>query len=81
MDLAVIIFWILASLILAAAWAVVNGNDIVHSVVWLATVFLLTACLFILADAEFTNDKKKIRIREIDNIELPENFLSHAILN
>ena len=53
MDLAVIIFWILASLILAAAWAVVNGNDIVHSVVWLATVFLLTACLFILADAEF----------------------------
>ena len=53
MDLAVIIFWILASLILASAWAVVNGNDIVHSVVWLATVFLLTACLFILADAEF----------------------------
>ena len=53
LDLAVIIFWILASLILAAAWAVVNGNDIVHSVVWLATVFLLTACLFILADAEF----------------------------
>jgi len=53
LDLAVIIFWILASLILASAWAVVNGNDIVHSVVWLATVFLLTACLFILADAEF----------------------------
>ena len=53
MDLAVIIFWILASLILASAWAVVNGHDIVHSVVWLATVFLLTACLFILADAEF----------------------------
>ena len=53
MDLAVIIFWILASLILASAWAVVNGNDIVHSVVWLAKVFLLTACLFILADAEF----------------------------
>ena len=47
------IFWFLASLILASAWAVVNGNDIVHSVVWLATVFLLTACLFIIADAEF----------------------------
>ena len=53
MDLAVSIFRILASMILASAWAVVNGNDIVHSVVWLATVFLLTACLFILADAEF----------------------------
>ena len=47
------IFWFLASLILTSAWAVVNGNDIVHSVVWLATVFLLTACLFIIADAEF----------------------------
>ena len=47
------IFWILAGLILAAAWAVVNGNDIVHSVVWLSTVFLLTAGLFILAEAEF----------------------------
>ncbi|MFL2944749.1 MAG: NADH-quinone oxidoreductase subunit J [Candidatus Poseidoniales archaeon] len=53
MDLVLVIFWFLASLILASAWAVVNGNDIVHSVVWLATVFLLTACLFIIADAEF----------------------------
>ena len=53
MDLVLIIFWFLATLFLASAWAVVNGNDIVHSVVWLATVFLLTACLFIIADAEF----------------------------
>ena len=53
MDIALTVFWIVAGLILAAAWAVVNGNDIVHSVVWLATVFLLTACLFILAEAEF----------------------------
>ena len=53
MDISLIVFWIVAGLILAAAWAVVNGNDIVHSVVWLATVFLLTACLFILAEAEF----------------------------
>jgi len=53
LDLAVLVFWGLASLILASAGAVVNGNDIVHAVVWLATVFLLTACLFILADAEF----------------------------
>jgi NADH-quinone oxidoreductase subunit J len=53
LDIAILVFWGLASLILASAWAVVNGNDIVHSVVWLATVFLLTACLFILADAEF----------------------------
>ena len=53
MDLVLTIFWLLAGLILASAWAVVNGNDIVHSVVWLATVFLLTACLFIIADAEF----------------------------
>ena len=53
MGLDLIVFWILAGLILAAAWAVVNGNDIVHSVVWLSTVFLLTAGLFILAEAEF----------------------------
>ena len=52
MGLDLIVFWILAGLILAAAWAVVNGNDIVHSVVWLSTVFLLTAGLFILAEAE-----------------------------
>ena len=53
MGLDLIVFWVLAGLILAAAWAVVNGSDIVHSVVWLSTVFLLTAGLFILAEAEF----------------------------
>ncbi|MCS5524909.1 MAG: NADH-quinone oxidoreductase subunit J [Candidatus Poseidoniia archaeon] len=53
MDLALIVFWLLALSILAAAWAVVTGSDIVHSVVWLATVFLLTAGIFILAGAEF----------------------------
>ena len=53
LGLDLVIFWFLAGLILAAAWAVVNGNDIVHSVVWLSTVFLLTAGLFILAEAEF----------------------------
>ena len=53
MGLGLIVFWILAGLILAAAWAVVNGNHNVHSVVWLSTVFLLTAGLFILAEAEF----------------------------
>ena len=53
MDLAVVVFWGLGSLILASAWAVVNGKDIVHSVVWRSTVFLLTAGLFIIADAEF----------------------------
>ena len=53
MALELLVFWFLAALILAAAWAVVNGNDIVHSVIWLSTVFLLTAGLFILAEAEF----------------------------
>jgi len=53
MEMIVVLFWIIAFLILASAWAVVNGNDIVHAVVWLSAVFLLTACLFILADAEF----------------------------
>ena len=63
MDFVVLIFWGLASLILASSWAVVNGNDIVHSVVWLATVFLLTACLFILADAEFFGSYPGIGLR------------------
>ena len=53
LGLDLIVFWVLAGLILAAAWAVVYGNDIVHSVVWLSTVFLLTAGLYILAEAEF----------------------------
>ena len=53
LALDLLVFWVLAGLISAAAWAVVNGNDIVHSVVWLSTVFLLTAGLFILAEAEF----------------------------
>ena len=53
LTLELLVFWFLAGSILAAAWAVVNGNDIVHSVVWLSTVFLLTAGLFILAEAEF----------------------------
>ena len=53
MYMIVILFCVISSLILASAWAVVNGNDIVHSVVWLSAVFLFTACLFILADAEF----------------------------
>ena len=53
MDMALIVFWLLALSILAAAWAVVTGSDIVQSVVWLATVFLLTAGIFILAGAEF----------------------------
>ena len=53
MDFALIVFWLLALRILAAAWAVVTGSDIDHSVVWLATVFLLTAGIFILAGAEF----------------------------
>ena len=53
MEMIVVLFWVIASLILASAWAVVNGNDIVHAVVWLSAVFLLTACLFILAAAEF----------------------------
>ena len=53
MEMIVVLFWIIDFLILSSAWAVVNGNDIVHSVVWLSAVFLLTACLFILADAEF----------------------------
>ena len=29
MEMIVVLFWIIASLILASAWAVVNGNDIV----------------------------------------------------
>ena len=53
MEMIVVLFWVIASLILASAWAVVNGNDIVHAVVWVSAVFVLTAWLFILADAEF----------------------------
>ena len=46
-------FWLLASLILTAAWAIVKGSDIVRSILWLTIVFLLTSGIFIIADAEF----------------------------
>ena len=72
MEMIVVLFWIIASLILASAWAVVNGNDIVHAVVWLSAVFLLTACLFILAEAEFLAD-----IGEILN-KKGEKFIGHS---
>ena len=53
MSVEVAVFWLLASLILAAAWAIVTGTDIVRSIVWLTIVFLLTSGIFIIADAEF----------------------------
>ena len=31
MEMIVVLFWVIASLILASAWAVVNGNDIVST--------------------------------------------------
>ena len=46
MEMIVVLFWIIASLILASAWAVVNGNDIVHAVVWLSAVFLVNCLSF-----------------------------------
>ena len=48
MSVEVAVFWLLASLILAAAWAIVTGSDIVRSIVWLTIVFLLTSGIFII---------------------------------
>ena len=70
MGLDLIVFWILAGLILAAAWAVVNGNDIVHSVVWLSTVFLLTAGLFILAQIEKADGNLKETEKALVSLEI-----------
>ena len=58
MEMIVVLFWVIASLILASAWAVVNGNDIVHAVVWLSAVYFCVLCRAdVRNDAIFSADK------------------------
>ena len=53
LNVETVIFWILGVAILTLALGVVRARDIVRSLVALVLMFLLTACIFILAGAEF----------------------------
>ncbi len=53
MDLATIVFWILAAGLVGSALAVVTLRNIVHAALFLVVVFGATAGLFVLLNAEF----------------------------
>ena len=53
MDLATLIFWIVAVILVGSALLVVGLNNIVHSALALIVVFAMAAGIYLLANAEF----------------------------
>ncbi len=53
MDLATVLFWIFAALIVVAALLVVSLRNIVHSALALIVVFAMAAGIYVLLNAEF----------------------------
>jgi NADH:ubiquinone oxidoreductase subunit 6 (subunit J) len=53
MDLATLLFWIFAVVLVGAALMVVGFSDIVHSALALILVFAMTAGIYVLLNAEF----------------------------
>jgi NADH:ubiquinone oxidoreductase subunit 6 (subunit J) len=53
MDLATLIFWIIAAILVVAAVMVVSLRNIVHSALALVLVFALAAGIYVLLNAEF----------------------------
>ncbi len=53
MDLASVIFWIMAVILVAAALVVVGHRNIVHSALALVMVFAMAAGIYVLLNAEF----------------------------
>jgi NADH:ubiquinone oxidoreductase subunit 6 (subunit J) len=53
MDLAAVIFWIIAAILVLAALAVVSLRNIVHSALALVLVFAMAAGIYVLLNAEF----------------------------
>lgn len=53
MDLATLIFWIFAVILVGAALAVVGLRNIVHSALALVVVFAMAAGIYVLLNAEF----------------------------
>ncbi|RAQ97223.1 hypothetical protein A4R35_16915 [Thermogemmatispora tikiterensis] len=53
MDLASLIFWIIAVVLVAAALVVVGQRNIVHSALALVVVFAMASGIFLLLNAEF----------------------------
>ncbi len=53
MDLATLLFWIIAIILVGAALLVVTTRNIVHSALWLVVVFAMAAGIYLLLNAEF----------------------------
>jgi NADH:ubiquinone oxidoreductase subunit 6 (subunit J) len=53
MDLATLIFWIIAIILVGSALLVVSGRNIVHSALALIVVFAMAAGIYLLLNAEF----------------------------
>src|SRR5260370_16996117 len=53
MDLATLLFWIIAIVLVGSALLVVGLRNIVHSALALVVVFAMAAAIYILANAEF----------------------------
>ena len=53
MDLATLLFWIVAVILVGSALLVVGLNNIVHSALALIVVFAMAAGIYLLANAEF----------------------------
>lgn len=53
MDLATLIFWIIAAILVGSALLVVFSRNIVHSALGLVVVFALAAGIYLLLNAEF----------------------------
>src|SRR5213080_1474416 len=53
MDLATLVFWIIAVIMVAAALMVVALRNIVHSAIALVLVFAMAAGIYVLLSAEF----------------------------
>lgn len=53
MDLATLIFWIFAVILVGSALMVVSQNNIVHSALALIVVFAMAAGIYVLLNAEF----------------------------
>ncbi|MDQ2718104.1 MAG: NADH-quinone oxidoreductase subunit J [Chloroflexota bacterium] len=53
MDLASVVFWISAALLVSAALVVVGQRNIVHSALALVVVFAMASAIYVLLNAEF----------------------------
>jgi NADH-quinone oxidoreductase subunit J len=52
-DIDLAVFWVFAAVAICSAVKVIHSKEIVHSLIYLAFLFLSIACIYILLSAEF----------------------------